>query len=62
MSRMMNCFKRENFQDHRCPKEVTEFLECAQTAVSITTDVANIACNIWVVAAVLLQAHLVKKL
>jgi hypothetical protein len=47
MSRMMNCFKRENFQDHRCPKEVTEFLECAQTAVSITTDVAKIAYNIW---------------
>ena len=32
MSKLMNCFKRENFEDQKCSKEVTEFLECAGTA------------------------------
>ena len=31
----MNCFKRENFEDQRCSKEITEFLDCAGIAVSI---------------------------
>ena len=34
MSKLMNCFKRENFQDHKCSKEITEFLECASITVS----------------------------
>ena len=34
MSKLMNCFKRENFEDQKCSKEIAEFLECAGTAVS----------------------------
>ncbi|XP_046859180.1 coiled-coil-helix-coiled-coil-helix domain-containing protein 1-like [Xenia sp. Carnegie-2017] len=32
MSRLMNCFKRENFQDSKCSKEIQEFQDCANLA------------------------------
>lgn len=35
MSKLMNCFKREKFEDQKCSKEIGEFLECAKIAVNI---------------------------
>ncbi|CAB4018493.1 Hypothetical predicted protein [Paramuricea clavata] len=32
MSKLMDCFKRENFEDRKCSTEITEFLECARIA------------------------------